>query len=104
MKETMAKSHIRQPNRNRTQILDECETELSSQSGNEVRETHITGHGWDEHEADSACHNNNTKQYGITKATLAQYQTCGGDDQQGTIDKTESRPLLPHWIHLNDSL
>ena len=66
--------------------------------------THITGHGWDEHEADLAFENNNTKRYGMTKATLAQYQTCGADDQQGMIDKTESRPPLPHWIHSNDSL
>ena len=40
IKETMEKGHIRQPNRNRAQILDECETELSSQSENEVRESY----------------------------------------------------------------
>ena len=53
--------------------------------------THITGHGWDEHEADSACHNNNAKRYVMTKATLAWYQNCGGDDQQGTIGKEWSQ-------------
>ena len=107
MKETMEKSHIRQPNRNRTQILDECEIELSSQSGNEVRESY--GHtsldmaGMNTKQIRPS-ENNNTKRYGMTKATLAQYQACGDDDQQGTIDKTESRPPLPHWIHPNDSL
>ena len=95
MKETMAKSHIRQLNRNRAQIPDErwdqfiCgETELSSQSENEVRESY--GHtsldmaGMNMKQIRPS-KNNNTKQYGMTEATLAQYRNCGGDDQRGMI-------------------
>ena len=94
--------------------------------------TQITGHGWDEHKTDSTCHNNNAKQHGmdakqhgIAKATLAQYNNHGGDDQKGTITKhhllsynlvlprakivsrisnTETRPSLTHQIHMNDSI
>ena len=55
--------------------------------------THITGHGWDEHEADSAFENNNTKQYGMIKATLAQYRNCGGDDQRGMIIVEQSQHI-----------
>ena len=73
----MAKSHICQPNWNRTQISDEHgdvsrnRTQFTKWKGSkEVIRTHITQHGWNKQEADLAYHDN-AKQCDMTKATLA---------------------------------
>ena len=56
------------------------EMEPNTQSGNKEN-TRVTQHGWDQQEVDLVCHNN-TKQYSMTGATLAQYRNHDGNNQQ----------------------